>query len=73
MNNTKITILYSRSSRDNELQGPSNSILNQQQLLEEHAERNGLVPYLHICDDGWSGTRWGRPGWRKFIETVEAD
>ena len=34
----KVTILYARLSRDDELQGTSNSILNQQQLLEEYAE-----------------------------------
>ena len=73
MSNKKITILYSRLSRDDELQGPSNSIVNQQQLLEEYAERNGLVPYIHICDDGWSGTRWDRPGWQELIAKVEAD
>ena len=61
--NGKINILYSRLSRDDELQGPSNSILNQQQQLQEYAERNNLVPYIHISDDGWSGTRWDRPGW----------
>ena len=51
--NGKINILYSRLSRDDELQGPSNSIINQQQQLQEYAERNGLVPYIHIeeaCD-----------------------
>ncbi|MCL2343136.1 MAG: recombinase family protein [Firmicutes bacterium] len=71
--NKKVTILYERLSRDDELQGPSNSILNQRQLLEEYAERNELAPYIHICDDGWSGTRWDRPGWQELIAKVEAD
>ena len=69
----KVNILYERLSRDDELQGPSNSILNQRQLLEEYAESNGLTPYQHICDDGWSGTRWDRPGWQELIAMVEAD
>ena len=71
--NGKINILYSRLSRDDELQGPSNSIVNQQQQLQEYAERNGLVPYVHIEDDGYSGTRWDRPGWQELIAKVEAD
>ncbi len=50
MNKQKVTILYARLSRDDELQGPSNSILNQQQLLQEYAEQNGLTPYIHICE-----------------------
>ena len=71
--NGKVNILYSRLSRDDELQGPSNSIINQQQQLQEYAERNGLVPYIHIEDDGYSGTRWDRPGWQELIAKVEAD
>jgi len=73
MNKQKITILYERLSRDDELQGPSNSILNQKQMLEEYAKQNGLVPYVHIDDDGYSGTNWNRPGWQKLIAMVEAD
>ena len=69
----KVTILYERLSRDDELQGTSNSILNQQQLLEEYAERNNLVPYIHIQDDGYSGTNWNRPGWQELIAKVEND
>jgi len=56
----KITVLYARLSQDDELQGPSNSIVNQRQLLEDYAERHGLTPYVHIEDDGYSGTRWDR-------------
>jgi DNA invertase Pin-like site-specific DNA recombinase len=56
MSKQKVTILYERLSRDDELQGTSNSILNQRQLLEEYAERNNLTPFIHIADDGFSGT-----------------
>ena len=66
------TILYARLSRDDELQGPSNSIVNQQNLLQEYAERNGLTPYIFLSDDGYSGTGWDRPGWQKVIEEIEA-
>ncbi len=65
--NQRAVILYERLSRDDDLQGPSNSILNQRQLLEEYAQRNGLVPFLHIQDDGYSGTNWNRPGWQELI------
>jgi DNA invertase Pin-like site-specific DNA recombinase len=73
MKTQKINILYERLSKDDEMQGTSNSILNQKQLLEEYAERNGLTPYIHIEDDGYSGTNWNRPGWQELIEKVEAD
>jgi len=69
---SKITVLYARLSQDDELQGPSNSIVNQQQLLEDYAERHVLTPYVHIEDDGYSGTRWDRPGWQELITKVEA-
>ena len=69
----KITVLYARLSQDDELQGPSNSIVNQRQLLQDYAERHGLTPYVHIEDDGYSGTRWDRPGWQELIAKVEAD
>ena len=35
MRNEKITPLYERLSRDDELQGESNSISNQKQMLED--------------------------------------
>ena len=73
MSKQKITILYERLSRDDELQGPSNSILNQKLQLEEYAKANGLTPYIHIDDDGYSGTNWNRPGWQELITKVEAD
>ncbi len=37
MSKQKITALYERLSRDDELQGESNSISNQKKLLEEYA------------------------------------
>ena len=40
MRNEKITPLYERLSRDDELQGESNSISHQKQMLEEFARRN---------------------------------
>ncbi|MCL2546217.1 MAG: hypothetical protein FWE06_03340 [Oscillospiraceae bacterium] len=55
----KITILYERLSKDDELQGTSNSILNQRQLLEEYAERNGLTPYIPISKTMGTQARTG--------------
>ncbi|MCL2817723.1 MAG: recombinase family protein, partial [Clostridiales bacterium] len=68
----KVTVLYSRLSRDDELQGESNSITNQRRLLEEYAEKNGFLPYINISDDGYSGVNYDRPGWQKLIEKVDA-
>ena len=39
---TKITPLYERLSRDDELQGESNSISHQKEMLEDYARKNGF-------------------------------
>ena len=69
---TKITALYERLSRDDELQGPSNSILNQQAFLEDYAKRNSFTNVRHFTDDGVSGTTFDRDGFKAMIAEVEA-
>ena len=72
MRNEKITPLYERLSRDDELQGESNSISNQKQMLEDFARRHGLPNPTHFTDAGISGTRFDRPGFLAMMEEVEA-
>ena len=69
----KITALYSRLSRDDELSGESGSITNQKAILEDYAKKNGFTNMLHFSDDGYSGTSFTRPDWLKMIAAVEAD
>ena len=61
-NYEKITALYERLSRDDELQGEGNSIVNQKKTLEEYAKKNHLENIIHFTDDGISGTQFDRPG-----------
>ncbi len=68
----KITPLYERLSRDDELQGESNSISNQKAMLEEYASKNHLPNPTHFTDDGISGTRFDRPGFLAMMAEVEA-
>ena len=68
---TPITALYCRLSRDDELQGPSNSIINQRRILEAFAKDHGLIPYRFFVDDGWSGANFDRPSFTEMIEGVE--
>jgi DNA invertase Pin-like site-specific DNA recombinase len=70
--NTKYTILYQRLSRDDLLNGESMSIANQRAMLEEYAEKNGFVPFKSLCDDGFTGTNFNRPGWTELISEVES-
>ena len=69
---TKITPLYERLSRDDELNGDSFSIQNQKFMLEDYARRNGFPNPTHFTDDGISGTRFDRPGFTAMMEQVEA-
>lgn len=55
---TKITALYERLSRDDELAGESNSIVNQKKTLEKYAKEQGFSNLVHYTDDGWSGTNF---------------
>ena len=68
----RITALYCRLSRDDELQGESNSITNQKRLLEEYARNHDLTNTVHFTDDGISGTRFDRPGFLAMMADVEA-
>ena len=69
---TKITPLYERLSRDDELNGDSFSIQNQKFMLEDYARRNGFPNPTRFTDDGISGTRFDRPGFTAMMEQVEA-
>ena len=66
----KITALYERLSRDDELEGESNSIVNQKKILEEYASKNNLTNIIHFTDDGISGTQFDRPGFMEMMNGV---
>ncbi len=67
----KITALYCRLSRDDELQGDSNSIINQKAILQKYADDNGFGNTQVFVDDGYSGTNFDRPDWQRLISLVE--
>ena len=68
----KITALYEMLSRDDELQGDSNSIINQKKMLEDYAQKNGYSNLVHFTDDGFSGGNFDRPGWKQLVAEIEA-
>ena len=69
--NQKYNILYGRLSQEDERQGESNSIHNQRLLLEQYARENGFQNTLFLADDGYSGTNFERPSWKKIVELIE--
>ena len=68
----KITALYCRLSRDDELQGDSNSIKNQKTILKKYADDNGFTNTEFFVDDGVSGTTFDRPSFQRMIAEMDA-
>ena len=68
---TRITALYERLSHDDEQKGESNSITNQKKLLLSYAEKHGFRNPKHFTDDGYSGTRFDRPGYNALMAAIE--
>ena len=71
--NDKITALYLRLSRDDDLEGESNSISNQKTLLTRYAKENGFKNVKIFIDDGVSGVTFNRQGFKEMFKLIEAD
>ena len=69
----KYNILYGRLSQEDARLGDSNSIINQRLLLEKYAKDNGFENTIFLADDGYSGTNFDRPSWKKVIDMIEND
>ena len=67
----KITALYCRLSRDDELQGDSNSIVNQKAILSKYAKENHFPNPQFFVDDGYSGANFDRPSWSELVALIE--
>lgn len=72
MSTEAVTALYCRLSRDDELQGDSNSIINQKKILQKYALDHGWKNIRFYIDDGISGTTFNRPGFQEMIADIEA-
>jgi len=64
--------LYIRLSKEDENEGPSESVNNQKSLLNEFVQQHCLSVYDTYIDDGWSGTNFDRPGFQRMISDIEA-
>lgn len=71
-NNEKITALYCRLSQEDALQGDSNSIQNQRDILQRYAQDMGFSNPVCYIDDGYSGTSFQRPGFQRMLSDIEA-
>ena len=64
--------LYIRLSKEDESEGPSQSVQNQESLLREFVQQHRLSVYDTYVDDGWSGTNFDRPDFQRMIADIEA-
>ena len=64
--------LYIRLSKEDEREGPSESVTNQKSLLNEFVQQHRLRVYDTYVDDGWSGTSFDRPDFQRMIGDIEA-
>lgn len=67
----KITALYTRLSRDDELYGDSSSIQTQKAMLLQYAKQNGFAATEYYVDDGYTGTNFKRPDFTRLKEDIE--
>ena len=68
----KITALYCRLSRDDDMAGESNSIINQKSILSKYAKENKFQNIKFFVDDGYSGTNFTRPAFMEMMELAES-
>lgn len=64
--------LYIRLSKEDENEGPSESVTNQKSLLDEFVKERRLSVYDTYIDDGWSGTSFDRPDFKRLISDIDA-
>ena len=72
MKQTYNTALYMRLSRDDENYGDSVSIETQRTILRQFAKENLLHVVDEYVDDGWSGTNFERPDFKRMMNDVES-
>ena len=65
-----IAALYMRLSKDDGA-GESASISTQRKMLHAYAGENGIEVYDEYVDDGWSGTNFDRPSWKRMLQDIE--
>lgn len=63
--------LYIRLSKEDENEGPSQSVQNQESLLREFVQQHRLSVFDTYVDDGWSGTNFDRPSFQRMIADIE--
>ena len=64
--------LYMRLSKDDDGTSESASIMTQRKMLRSYAADKGFQVFDEYVDDGWSGTNFDRPDFKRMIADIEA-
>lgn len=68
----EIAAIYCRLSQDDGSVGESGSIQTQKTILTQYCEEQHITIGGYYCDDGWSGTNFERPDFKRMIDDIEA-
>lgn len=71
-NSIKTTALYCRLSNADGDDAESNSISTQKAILTRYAKKQGFYKTKFFVDDGYTGTNFDRPGFKKMLKGIEA-
>ena len=63
--------VYCRLSQDDGSAGESGSIQTQRTLLTQYCKEHSIQIVDYYCDDGWSGTNFERPEFKRMIDDIE--
>ena len=63
--------IYVRLSREDEKEGTSESIENQIKFLNNYTKNKNWTITNTYIDDGYTGTNFNRPGFKKMISDIE--
>ena len=63
--------LYIRLSKEDGDKEESESVTNQRKILRTYAEENGYKIYDEYVDDGFTGTNFNRPSFKRLINDIE--
>ena len=65
------TALYARLSKDDDVQGDSESIKTQKAMLSQYATEHGFLITDTYVDDGYSGLNFDRPDFQRMLADIE--
>ena len=72
MNNLMKSALYERLSREDGDRLESDSIINQQRMLEDYCKHHTEFRVIaHYSDDGYTGTNFHRPAFQRMLSDIE--